>query len=93
MPEELLSFIEENMPTGWTTHREVTPCRNLIDGSACPSMISLQAVNGSAFLGVDPMNLNAPVQSYDVYVDHDSHLADLPPASVPLSPTLAPAVR
>jgi hypothetical protein len=50
-------------------------------------MVSLQAVKGIAFVGIDPANLGASLGSYDVYVDHDSHLAEPTPATVPPAPT------
>jgi hypothetical protein len=93
--DELLSFFETNLPPDWTVRREVTPCRNLDTGTPCPSMISLHAVKGAAYISVDPANLNTSLSSYDLYVDHDSYLADPAPATVPPAPTptFSPVVR
>jgi hypothetical protein len=61
-------------------------------------MVSLQAIAGRAYVGIDPANLTTPLGSYDEYVDHDSYLAEPTPAVLPAAPpiptaTLTPVVR
>ena len=88
--EDVLSFFEVNLPAGWTIWRDEIPCRNIETGAACPSMFFLRATSGSAYLSIDPSNLGTRLGSYDVYVDHDSHLAEPTPATAPPAPTPTP---
>ena len=96
---ELLSFFEANLPAEWTVWRDEIPCRRIDTGAACPSMFFLRATKGTAYVSVDPSNLGTRLGSYDVYVDHDSYLADptstpgaVPPAPTPTA-TFTPSVR
>lgn len=79
LPEQVLDFMAANIGPEWQVARQSTACLNFQDGSACAPMISLRAVNGTAFVSVDPANLGPDGNgSLDVYVDHDSHLASEP---------------
>ena len=97
--DNLLSFFEANLPAEWTVWRDEIPCRRIDTGAACPSMFFLRATKGTAYVSVDPSNLGTRLGSYDVYVDHDSYLADPTPTpgAVPLAPTptatFTPSVR
>lgn len=81
--ESLLSFFEANLPDEWTVWRDEIPCRDIATGRACPSQFFLRATRGSAYVSVDPSNIGTRLGSYDVYVDHDSHLAEPTPPTMP----------
>ena len=88
--DDVLAFFEAGLPERWTTWRDEIPCRNIESGVACPSLFFLRAVSGTAYVSVDPSNLGTPMASYDVYVDHDSHLTEPTPVNAPAAPTPTP---
>jgi hypothetical protein len=77
--DDLFTFFDEQLSPDWEVWQDSIPCTNIQTGSPCPAQRFLRAARGRQFISLDPSNLYNQGHSFDIYVDHDSELAESAP--------------